>query len=50
MSQKKLAEKIGKKNHNAISMMTDSLVKKGCIIKYTYKRGYMTHCCYELKY
>lgn len=49
-SQKYLARRIGKKGHNAISMMTDSLNKKGFINKQTTQENGVMHSTYNLNY
>lgn len=49
-SQKYLAKKIGKKGQNAISMMTDELVKKKYITKKIIKKDNIKHCIYNLNY
>lgn len=49
-SQKYLAMKIGKKGHNAISMMTDNLQSKKYITKKTLNKDGIKHCIYNLNY
>ncbi|MCC0678551.1 MULTISPECIES: helix-turn-helix domain-containing protein [unclassified Clostridioides] len=49
-SQKYLAKKIGKKDHSAVSKMTDSLVRKKYITKKTIEKDNITHCIYNLNY
>jgi len=48
--QKYLAKKIGKKGHNAISMMTDQLHNKKFISKITHEHGNVKHCEYLLRF
>lgn len=49
-SQKYLANKVGKKDHSAISKMTDSMQKKHFINKTTYEKDGILHCTYNLNY
>ncbi|HBE8718199.1 TPA: helix-turn-helix domain-containing protein [Clostridioides difficile] len=49
-SQKYLAKKIGKKDHSAVSKMTDNLVAKKYITKKTIEKDNITHCIYNLNY
>ena len=49
-SQKYLANKIGKKGHDSISKMTDSLHDKGFITKKTIEKNGIKHSVYNLNY
>ncbi|WP_040214681.1 hypothetical protein [Clostridium polynesiense] len=49
-SQKYLAQKIGKKDHSAVSKMTDSMQEKHFIRKTTCEKDGILHCTYNLNY
>lgn len=49
MSQNHLADKIGK-SQSTVSLLTDNLMKKGFIMKKTYRKQNILHCVYNLNY